>query len=70
MTKYVKINEKLRICKIKYSSFDCKLLGTNLSFAEMNLSCHMKNIYLHINPSPSNQYSVRTHTYYKQETVW
>ena len=47
MKKYVKI------CKIKYSSFYQKYCETNLSLAEISLSCRRENMYLHINPSPS-----------------
>jgi len=45
MTKYVKI------CKIKYSSFYRKSCETNLSLAEISLSCQCENVYLHINPN-------------------
>jgi len=40
MKKYVKSN-------IAY------LIETNISLAEINLSCHRDTMYLHINPSPS-----------------
>jgi len=46
MTKYVKI------CKINYRSFYQKSCETNLSLAEISLSCHKENnMYLHLNPS-------------------
>jgi len=61
-TKYVRKIRKIKkyvrtciydeICKIKYSSYNRKSFETNLSLAETNSSCHRKNMYLHINPSP------------------
>jgi len=53
-TNNIKICMYDKICKIKYVLFYYKSRKTNLSFVINNLSCFSKNMYLHINPSPSN----------------
>jgi hypothetical protein len=54
LLKYVFITKYVKACKIKYVLFYCKSREMNLSFAILNLSCFSKNMYLHTNPSPSN----------------
>lgn len=41
----------------KYSSFYQKSCKTNLSLSKISESCHDKNMYLYINPSP-NDYNI------------